>query len=1116
MGGQASSLQWGGNTIKEPDKHDLISGLTQACQKDNVEQYRELWLSAWPFREQKIKAKDDEYDQELLDHGLMRYIRHGLQHPTSQEWREAGVVVARTFLKNQHARQHFKLCDLPMCLSMMTMGTEGEDAVGGPLGAVAADAKQKQVERNMLAVEIMSELCEYPEFMHLICKSSILNFLCTVVNQVPEAIDQVSRVFVQLADHPANLSQLREASVDDIFETILQSTPFEHPGLGGDLVRWKSNINALANVSNVLGTMLKWGFECQVSVKHIVRILSSIGASSGEDSPDRLRLLSQLVRLFYWVCRTTGPSSILSPHEEEGKRGDEKDHGLFIDHMLKVLSQHWTKCLEIQEMVKEAQKGSIKWSSAQRFEQFCTEDLDRSIKITADSEAYKVKETDARTLLCYLNCLLWVCLAQPAVRWRLRHAGFRNLERVFELKQPEFLTVVLSTARHLVDIPGAQQCIHLMRLFGIELVKLLVEATRGPAGDFPLGQVLLLLDALAMLSLQRGMQELFTEMRIYEQLQEFRKNFVENCKDRQDHIKELNVIDKQSLLICAQVSAHPSNRLSWVCSDILLKAKAEAEADPRGNALAKQWGAETQYPPRHEFEPTLELWQKAQESSETLRTVSSLLLTLFQEKKFHQPADDLTDMLRSVFDWWNVNSTAQYEDLKEAHEQGRDPEHRHVRSLREHVEIAKQRRETGTVLTSGVAMNHCAPQECVLALSMFSRLALEPKFKLFFLKDGVVEALLGCVCSGICAEAREAAAVIANLMWMPGAPEEKLVCWLKFDGPKCTAVDASNVLLPVRVGNPKPVEMGRGMYKSTWGINFVQGSCITLHPDGLQTHKVPGTLTSASPSDTFSATASTKPYQWLGKEPDRRSFTITCWFYWPSEPTKREKVLIQTTPGGEPPVHSVAIVCEVVDNGSHEGEFVWVIRDDSGTSHKVRTPKLLPGWHHFALVSSATTGSKFWLDTWCHQLRHMWIKNDFYNIGNCTGDPAQGGGGGSMPFGLIADFRIYADAFVDKRIQELATPNKKGREADPEHLLEGLPDKIARDLAAKDAATILAQRLDCPDTAAECLRALGSLATLASQRAKIYNVCGRELLKMQDSPYPMLRRQAARLLNNLA
>ncbi|CAE8676914.1 unnamed protein product, partial [Polarella glacialis] len=90
--------------------------------------------------------------------------------------------------------------------------------------------------------------------------------------------------------------------------------------------------------------------------------------------------------------------------------------------------------------------------------------------------------------------------------------------------------------------------------------------------------------------------------------------------------------------------------------------------------------------------------------------------------------------------------------------------------------------EMGRHLTSIDTLQYCAPYECVIALTMFSRLALEPKFKRLIFKHAL-EALLGCICTGIWPEAREAAATLANLMWLPGLDNERLVCWLKFDGP---------------------------------------------------------------------------------------------------------------------------------------------------------------------------------------------------------------------------------------------------------------------------------------------------------------------------------------------
>jgi len=367
-----------------------------------------------------------------------------------------------------------------------------------------------------------------------------------------------------------------------------------------------------------------------------------------------------------------------------------------------------------------------------------------------------------------------------------------------------------------------------------------------------------------------------------------------------------------------------------------------------------------------------------------------------------------------------------------------------------------------------------------------------------------LEPLLGCLCTGFWAEAREAAATIANLLWVPDLDFERLVCWLKFDGSRCITVDAANVLLPIKAGEPKPVDIGQGMYCSTWGVEFGTGSCLTLHPDGLKTYNIPGLLTTASPKDTFRNT-SQSPYHWLDEPPDPRHFTLTCWFFWPlnqfdpQESAKRHCVLLQSAPPDR--------LTQIYVDFESDPEGVWTIVDHTRTKRPIKTPQLHPGWHLLALVSSTSRsaaqpfdGTKIFLDDWCKVLKNVWILNNFYMVGN---DSAHGG---RNPFGLMADFRIYARSLPDEQVKSMVTATNT----------DDHPDKIAQRLAAMDAATVLAQRLDVPDTAAECLRALGSLATLSSQRAKIFSVCGRKLTQLMDSPLPMVQRQAKRLINNLA
>ncbi|CAL1173257.1 unnamed protein product, partial [Cladocopium goreaui] len=96
------------------------------------------------------------------------------------------------------------------------------------------------------------------------------------------------------------------------------------------------------------------------------------------------------------------------------------------------------------------------------------------------------------------------------------------------------------------------------------------------------------------------------------------------------------------------------------------------------------------------------------------------------------------------------------------------------------------------------------------------------------------------------------------------------------------------------------------------------------------------------------------------------------------------------------------------------------------------------------VVSSTTespaqkyNGTKFFLDEWCKRLPKV---------------------RGRKPFGLIADFRIYARCLSDDEVRKLSRAENTDKH----------PDQIARRLAELDAATVLVQRLDVLDCAAEC------------------------------------------------
>jgi len=213
------------------------------------------------------------------------------------------------------------------------------------------------------------------------------------------------------------------------------------------------------------------------------------------------------------------------------------------------------------------------------------------------------------------------------------------------------------------------------------------------------------------------------------------------------------------------------------------------------------------------------------------------------------------------------------------------------------------------------------------------------------------------------------------------------------------------------------------MYKSSWGIEFVEGSVVMLHPGGLRTHQIPGILTTASPLDTFKST-SQKPYEWFAEQSAdaERWFTLTCWFYWPpSKSDAKQRVLVHSSPSedGQDPGRPTIFV------ESDGLRHTWLVHaKDVGPDGAVRgwkssptrltTPEINPGWHMVSVVSSTVNnpehpfnGTKFYIDDWSLSLEGTWLPNDFYTVGNAPDHRRQ-------PFGLITDFRIYSRVLKER------------------------------------------------------------------------------------------------------
>jgi len=1059
--------------------NQFVLELGDACKKGDVKEYHRLWYNARAVRERR----KPQYDIDLMADKVMEYIKFAFRHKQTV-WRQEGIKAACTLLYLPEARKALKDSDFIGSVLLITLPDDDsdEDSSKDEL------AEEKQAEYQILAATTVQQMAAYGEFHYTLCCTAVLNFLCIVLYQVPRAVEIVTDTFVELAANEKNLIVLMEGSVGDILESFFKGVKFVKPPEQDidEVEQWARNMRAFSHCANVLGTLIKYGHQCQVDIPTIFRVYAhALGlddeleiAVERTDMPDNVQLLSMMARLFYWLCRRRAKDFESLLYSAAPQPLGPTTRGL--DFVLKAMAEMWTRCIKTHFVLQSVKaSGDSGTSYTREYEAFCVDDLDGTKKLEPDSDEVAVKVQNAERRLCYTNCTLWMLLPTPKLRWKLRDRGLSKLYLAFDLRSEKHFDYILSTVRHVVDVPQSQECHEFVSFFGQQLLCLVDDSLNSRSSSVEHAVLIALLDAISVLAMQRDMQSVLAKWNVFGK---FSRVLAVSKGKGDTKAMELSV-----LRTLAEVSAHPGHRLSWV-------------ATSTGSAT----NGSTTHPPREEF--TKQLQGKMGASDDNVKTIASLLLTIFQESKFRKDPEEIGSTFQSIFDWWQVNTTARFEEERDAHIECSDQSLREpvntkpTRSLQELLKVAWLRKEANCALTSMETMKFCAPHECVLALSLFSRLALEPKFKRLF-DHTTIEALLRCICVGIWAEAREAAATLANLMWLPDLREEHLVCWLKFDSPKCITVDASNVLLPLKYGSPRPVDIGKGMYKAYWGIQFEPGTCVTLHRYGLKTHAIPGTLTSASPSDTFANTAR-RPYEWLGTGPNERHFTLTCWFYWPpvtSTTFKTDKVLVQTCELG---ISQIYIDCE-----TEPGKPVWTIVDDQRIRRPLQTPNLNPGWHMLALVSSTKDckdnpfdGTKFFLDEWRCTLKNVWVTNEFYQVGNDTGD------GGKKPFGLITDFRIYARALGDNEIKAIARATDES-----DH-----PDAIARTLAKMDAATILAQRLDVPDSAAECLRALGSLATLSGQRAKIFSVCGRRALQMLDSPLPMIQRQASRLVSNLS
>jgi len=178
-------------------------------------------------------------------------------------------------------------------------------------------------------------------------------------------------------------------------------------------------------------------------------------------------------RLLYWICR---PSTDVTKTLQEGA---DPEQG--IPFILQTLVRMWKRSVSTHDIIHEGQKKKSQGLPVgDDYKEFCVDDLDRSIKLQPDSQKLADKIKFATFRLCFLNCLMWVLLPVPELRWKLKVESLYKLYLVFQLKlSPRLFEVVLGTVRHLADMPQAQECSDMIKFFGEQLLILLVGFVSG-------------------------------------------------------------------------------------------------------------------------------------------------------------------------------------------------------------------------------------------------------------------------------------------------------------------------------------------------------------------------------------------------------------------------------------------------------------------------------------------------------------------------------------------------------------------------------------------------------------------------------------------------------------
>mmetsp|Transcript_130182 Transcript_130182/g.404892 ORF Transcript_130182/g.404892 Transcript_130182/m.404892 type:complete len:197 (-) Transcript_130182:1006-1596(-) len=194
MGAQTSQLD---PTSAAPKPNEFAKRVEEACQEPgDFGRFSEEWAKIRRTREERFP----DYDDALCKEGeVLESVKFALKKQDPPEWRRKGIEIARTFLHLEKARAFLAKMDLITYLLVVTLPDENEEDEEDDDRGQDKERAEREKNIQLEVADTMRELAKHEEFRKSLCCTSVLNFLCIVLNQIEEARDVVTEIFARLS-----------------------------------------------------------------------------------------------------------------------------------------------------------------------------------------------------------------------------------------------------------------------------------------------------------------------------------------------------------------------------------------------------------------------------------------------------------------------------------------------------------------------------------------------------------------------------------------------------------------------------------------------------------------------------------------------------------------------------------------------------------------------------------------------------------------------------------------------------------------------------------------------------------------------------------------------------